>query len=304
MPEILNTDQLIHALVFDGNVRLIAVSGTYLTERARSIHRLSRVATAAMGRQLMMTVMMASDQKGKDELVTTVIKGNGPAGSMIATGKADLSVKGYVANGSAELPPNAAGKLDVGGFVGSRGTLTVVRDLTIGEPYVGTCDLVSGELAQDFAAYYAYSLQQPSIVYLGVHEKVDTGRVTAASGLLLQPLPGCPDHLIDLLSEKTEAISTLTGKLESGLDLMRAVCEVLGVEALSGCEIRIPGYRCDCSRARIERALISTGTDTLREMIEQDHGAEVVCEFCEKKYRFSSDDLENLIAEARPDENE
>ena len=251
-----------------------------------------------MGRQLMMTLMMASDQKGEGELVTTVVKGNGPAGNMIATGRSDLTVKGYIANGSCELPLAENGKLDVGTYVGRSGTLTVIRDMAMGEPYVGTCGLVSGELAQDFAAYYAYSLQQPSLVYLGVHETASTGVVTAASGLLLQPLPGCPEPIVDRLSECTEAISGLTGKIECGEDLVSALCEVLRVGGLADLELRIPRYRCDCSRGRIEKALISTGVESLTEMIEQDNGAEVVCEFCEKRYRFSSEELKKLIDKA------
>ena len=298
MKKFVQDDVLFHALTGGGMVRLIGISGRELVEEARNIHNLSRVATAALGRQLLMTAIMASEQKGADELVSTIIKGDGPAGSIVCTGSPELAVQGCVNDGTVELPPAPNGKLDVGSYVGRRGKLTVVRDLGMKEPYVGNCNLISGEIAEDFANYYAASLQQPSLVYLGVREDVSTGSVLAASGLLVQPLPGCPDEVIDTLSLRAGEIGKLTARLAEGSTLLDGVKAALGTLDLTDIEERRPFYRCDCSRRRIEKALISTGKEEIMDMIQQDGGAEVTCHFCNQVYRFTAEDLTALLSEA------
>lgn len=288
-----NSDTLIHALVADSRVRVFAVSGRALVAEAMEVHHLSCTATAALGRQLLMTALMASDLKNAAERVSTIIKGDGPGGSMVTTGNFDCTVKGYITNGHVELPLTTAGKLDVSGLVGSRGKLTVVTDMSLREPYVGTCKLVSGEIAEDFANYYTVSLQQPTLCYLGVHLK--GGKVSAAGGLLAQPLPGCPEAVIDKLQARAGAIYQLSSRLEAGEKLPEAVKRALGTLDVSVALERKPLYRCDCSRSRIEQALLSTGREEILSMINEDGGAEVTCHFCNKRYRFTGSELEALL---------
>lgn len=297
-------DRLIRCVAAKGAVRLVVVEGTNLVREARRVHGLSRVATAAVGRQLMMTAIMSADLKGENDLVSTILKGDGPAGSMICTGNSRLEVKGSVINGDVELPPTPEGKLDVGGFVGHNGKLSVVSDLGLKEPYVGLCNLVSGEIAIDFANYYAASLQRPALVYLGVREDANTGEVRAAAGVFAEPLPGCPEETIDNLQALSDEIATFSERLDAGETLEALIGRVfgeLGAEIAGESE---PSYRCDCSRERVERALISIGEKELLSMIEEDHGAEVACRFCDKKYRFSESELHRLLEYATKREDE
>ncbi len=299
-------DRLIQCVAADGMVRVSFIFGTNLVKEARRVHGLSRVATAALGRQLMMTAIMAADLKGENDLVSTIVKGDGPAGSMICTGNRLLEIKGSVLNGDVELPPNESGKLDVGGFVGREGKLSVVSDLGLKEPYVGLCNLVSGEIAVDFANYYSSSLQRPALVYLGVRERAETGEVRAAAGVFAEPLPGCPEDVIDCLQAKSAQIARFSERLDEGETPEELLESAFGELGLTYAGEREPVYRCDCSRERIERALISTGYDELTEMIEEDHGAEVTCRFCDKRYQFTEEDLRSLLlsASAREDEDE
>ena len=262
------------------------------------VHNLSRVATAALGRQLMMTAIMSADLKGEYDLVSTIFKGDGPAGSMICTGNSRLEVKGSVMNGDVELPPTPEGKLDVGGFVGHSGKLSVVSDLGLKEPYVGFCNLVSGEIAIDFANYYAASLQRPALVYLGVREDANTGNVRAAAGLFAEPLPGCSDGVIDRLQTLSDSIASLSERLDAGETPEAFLQRVFGELGLEIVGEREPKYVCDCTLERVERALISLGRAELTDMIEQDHGAEISCRFCDKVYQFSEDALTQLLESA------
>ena len=291
-------DRLIQCIAAEGMVRIALIDGTNLVREARRLHGLTRVATAALGRQLMMTAIMAADLKGEDDLVSTIFKGDGPAGSMICTGNSRVEVKGSVMNGDVELPPTPEGKLDVGAFVGHSGKLSVVSDLGLKEPYVGYCNLVSGEIAIDFANYYAASLQRPALVYLGVREDANTGNVRAASGLFAEPLPGCPDSVIDQLQTWSDQIASLTERLDGGETpdaFLHRVFDSIGIEIVGE---RTPLYHCDCTRERVERALISLGNAEMTDMIEQDHGAEVSCRFCDQVYNFSEEDLTQLLESA------
>jgi molecular chaperone Hsp33 len=209
-------DRLIQCVAAEGMFRVTLIEGTKLVREARKIHGLSRVATAALGRQLMMTAMMAADLKHEDDKVSTILNGDGPAGSMICTGNAALEVKGSVPNGISELPPTPEGKLDVGGFVGHTGKLTVVSDMGLKEPYVGVSNLVSGEIAVDFAQYYAASLQRPALIYLGVRLNAESGEVLSAGGVFAEPMPGCPEELLDRLQQKSAEIVTLSKQLDAG----------------------------------------------------------------------------------------
>lgn len=291
-------DSLLRALAAEGNVRVVAVSGAGVVAEAQRVHALSRVATAALGRQLLMTAMMASELKHESERVSTIIRGDGPGGSMVCTGSADCAVKGYIVNGQIELPPTKQGKLDVAGLVGTKGKLTVVRDMSMREPYVGTCNLVSGEIAEDFANYYAASCQQPSLLYLGVRLEAGTGRVLSAGGLLAQPLPDCPDGVIESMQSRAGQIGELTKRLGDGFNLEEAVKAALGTLDVQFAGSFTPVYRCDCSRGRIEQALIATGREEIDDMVREDGGAEVTCHFCNAVYRFTAEELLRLVQDS------
>lgn len=291
-------DRLIQCVAANGMVRIAFIDGTNLVREAQKLVKLSRVATAALGRQLMMTAIMSADLKGESDLVSTIFKGDGPAGSMICTGNSRLEVKGSVTYPETELPVNELGKLDVGGFVGHNGKLSVVSDLGLKEPYVGLCNLVSGEIAVDFANYYAASLQRPVLIYLGVRVRSENGEVRAAAGVFAEPMPGCPDEVIDRIQAKSEDISRFSERLDEGETPEELLESVFGEFGLIYAGEREPLYRCDCSRERIERALISIGYDELLGMIEEDHGAEVTCRFCDKIYQFTEEDLRALLSAA------
>ena len=297
-------DRLIQCVAADGMVRIAFIDGTNLVREAKNLLKLSRVATAALGRQLMMTAIMSADLKGERDLVSTILKGDGPAGSMICTGNSRLEVKGSVTNPDVELPLNELGKLDVGGFVGHSGKLSVVSDLWLKEPYVGLSNLVSGEIAIDFANYYAASLQRPALVYLGVRMRAESGEVRAAAGVFAEPLPGCPEEVIDRLQAKSSDIAQFSERLDAGETPEELLHSAFGELGLVYAGEREPLYRCDCSRERIERALISTGHAELSDMIEEDRGAEVTCRFCDKIYQFTEEELRALLKTATTQEDE
>lgn len=297
-------DTLIQAIAGGGTLRISCIDGRALVQEAQRVHALSRVATAALGRQLLMTALMTADLKNDTDRLSAIIKGDGAAGSMICTGWPDCKVKGMLQSPDLELPLNEAGKLDVGGFVGRDGTLTVIRDLSLKEPYVGVSRLVSGEIAEDFAQYFTASQQQPSLVYLGVRMQAVTGEVLAAGGMLVQALPGCTEETLDAAAALSEKIAGLSLALEKGVsadDFVQSTFAALSPQIL---ESRVPAYCCDCSRERIERALISVGSEELRDMIERDGGAEVCCDFCHSKYAFSREELTCLLWQASEKERD
>jgi molecular chaperone Hsp33 len=299
-----HSDKIIRGVLFDRQARFTAISGTKLAETARGLHGLSRVCTAALGRALMMTSMMGISLKGEDERVTTIIKGGGMAGNIVCTVDRTGRVKGYIEDPRLELPPSPDGKLDVALAVGWFGELTVVRDMSLKEPYVGRSPMISGEIAEDFAHYFTVSEQQPSLVYLGVRVDIETGKVLAASGILLQTMPGCPDETIDLLTAKAEDIKKLTQRIEGGETLRDALYSIFvdcGMEILQSCP---PEFRCDCSRERLERVLLSLGREELADMIEKDHGAQLTCHFCNTVYNFDESDLRRLLAEGIKGKND
>lgn len=291
-------DKIVRALMADDTVKLIAISGRDLCEKARELHGLSRVCTAALGRTLLVTDMMGAQLKGEDHKLTAIVKGGGPAGNIVCTADNRGHVKGYVEQPALELPLGPDGKLDVSMAVGWFGDLTVVRDLGMKEPYVGKCDMVSGEIAEDFAQYFTVSEQQPSMVYLGVRVDPHDGHVLAGGGIIVQPLPHCPDEVIDTLTEKAAEVKMLAGMLEEGIELENALRKIFGGIDINFTESLSPEFRCDCSRERLERVLISLGHDELKDMMEKEKGAELTCHFCNKTYSFTEDELEDLLKEA------
>ena len=291
------SDQILQGLLKNKTIRFAAVTGKDLVAEARRIHTLSRTATAALGRELLMVAMMASQLKNDTDSVSAILSGGGPGGNLVCVGRKGPFVKGCAGDPGFELPPKENGKLDVGGYVGSSGKLTVVRDLSLKEPYVGMCHLVSGEVAEDFAEYFTASEQQPSLVYLGVRLEPLSGAVLGAGGLLVQPLPGCPEENIDYVMARSQSIPRLTERLSEGESLKDIVLSLFPEGDVSFTEDMAPAYRCDCSRERMERALLSLGREELSKIIEEDGQAELSCHFCNSKYAFTKAELLALLRE-------
>lgn len=291
-------DCIVRAMSKDGFVKASAVYTRALTERARTIHGLSPVATAALGRALAGASMMGNALKGQGESVTLQLKGGGPLGTVLAVSDASGNVRGYVGNPAVELPLRTDGKLDVGGAVGQDGTLTVIKDLGLKEPYVGTIDLLGGEIAEDLAAYFVESEQIPSACGLGV--LVDRDRsVLAAGGYLIQLLPGAGEDVITKVEGGIYAAPSVTNILKDDPDpahLLQTVLSDFEVEILETAPIE---YRCYCSRERTERALLSLGSAELSDMLREQGGAELTCQFCDKRHVFSGDELRAMIAQLK-----
>lgn len=251
-----------------------------------------------------MTSMMGTDLKNDDEKVTTVIKGGGEAGNIVCTAYRSGRVKGYIENPSVELPPAPNGKLDVALAVGWFGELTVIRDLSMKEPYVGRSEMISGEIAEDFANYFTRSEQTPSLVYLGVRVDIETLKVLSAGGMLIQAMPNCPEEAIAALEAKADDIAKLASRLEKGEELR----DIL-INMFEGCSLEIlgsaqPEYRCDCSRERLEAVLMSLGKEELTDMIEKEGQAELTCRFCNKVYHFTKEQLEAILKEGAGNSDE
>ena len=280
------SDQLVRAISKDGFVKAAAVSTRELTERARQIHQTSPVATAALGRLLAAGSMMGSDLKGEGASVTLRIKGDGPLGTLLVVADNQGNVRGSVQNPQADLPIRADGKLDVGGAVGHSGTLTVIKDLNMQEPYVGSVELLGGEIAEDLASYFVESEQIPTACGLGV--LVDRDRsVLRAGGYLIQLLPGAPEGVIDRLEQGIMAAGAVTGlrRVMSGFEL--EILEKTPVE-----------YRCYCSRERMAAALVSLGRKQLTELAEDPKGIELTCQFCDSRQYFTPEEIRQLLERA------
>lgn len=293
-----NHDKIIRGLLCEGSINMTAISAGALVEKARRTHGLSHVCTAALGRLLMQTAMMSAQLKSASDNLTVIFDGNGAAGRFVAVGHEGGAVKGYADIPGAELPLKPNGKLDVAGAVGTEGEMRVIRDLSLKEPYVGRCAITDGEIANDFANYFVKSEQQPSLVYLGVRVDPASGEVRAASGIMLQPLPFCPERDIAYLEQKAQDITALTRMIEEGFGLEDAIIELLGELHPEFNESAEPEFQCDCSREKIEAALISLGREELTDIIEKDGKAELTCRFCSKRYAFTRDELAALLEEA------
>ncbi|MBU5626483.1 Hsp33 family molecular chaperone HslO [Oscillibacter sp. MSJ-2] len=287
-------DQLIRAISKDGFVKASAVSTRELTERARQIHTLLPVATAALGRTLAAASMMGNALKVEGGSVTVQIKGGGPLGTVLAVSDDQGNVRGYVQDPHVDLPLRPDGKLDVGTAVGMDGTITVIKDLRMKDPYVGSVALLGGEIAEDVAQYFVESEQVPTACGLGVLVERDQS-VRAAGGYLIQLLPGAPEDVIAKVEGGILAAGPVTGILDREADpesMLRTVLRGFEIEVLERSPIE---YRCYCSRDRMERALISLGADELNALMNDQGGAEMTCQFCDQVQRFSGADLQALI---------
>lgn len=288
-------DEIVRAITADGLVKAAAITGRDLVERARNIHTLLPVATAALGRTLMAASLMGDAMKTDGSSLTLQIKGGGPLGTILAVSDEAGNVRGYVQNPHVELMEKAPGKLDVGRAVGETGSLTVIKDLGMKEPYVGTIDLLSGEIADDIAAYFVESEQIPTACALGVLVGTDQS-VTSAGGYLIQLLPGAGEDIITKIEAGVQRVGSVSHALEGGLDgagLLRAVLSDFDLEIL---ETHPVEYRCYCSRDRVTRALISMGREELSSLIQEQGQAELTCQFCDQIYRYSKEELEEILA--------
>ena len=289
------SDQLIRAISKDGFVKATAVSTRDLTERARQIHRTLPVATAALGRALAACSMMGNALKEDGASVTLQIKGGGPLGTVLAVSDNQGNVRGRVDEPAVDLPLRPDGKLDVGGAVGTDGMLTVIRDLNMKEPYVGSVGLIGGEIAEDLAAYFVESEQIPTACGLGVLVDRDQS-VLAAGGYLIQLLPGAGEDVIAKVEGSLMAAGPVTGLLRNDPDpeaMLRHALSDFDLEILERSPIE---YRCYCSRERVTRALISMGREELNSLIREQGRAELTCQFCDKVYHYTNEDLEGLLA--------
>ncbi len=287
-------DKLVRAITSDGMVQAVAVSTRDLTERARNIHTTLPVATAALGRALAAASMMGNALKEPDASVTIQIKGGGPLGTVLTVSDAQGNVRGYVQEPHVDIPLRPDGKLDVGSAVGCDGTLTVIKDLCMKEPYVGSVQLLGGEIAEDLAAYFVESEQIPTACALGVLVDRDQS-VKSAGGYIIQLLPGAGEDVITKVEGGVLAAGPVTGLLEQCDDpevMLKTVLSDFDVEILETSPIE---YRCYCSRERVERALISLGADELEKLLAEQDGCELTCQFCDAVHRFNGQELRALI---------
>ncbi len=292
------SDHLARAITKDGMVKAVAVSTRDLTERARQIHKTLPVATAALGRTLAAASMMGNALKGDGASLTLRIQGGGPLGILLAVSDNQGNVRGTVDNPAVDLPLRPDGKLDVGTAVGCDGTLTVIRDLHMKDPYVGSVGLLGGEIAEDLAAYFVESEQIPTACGLGVLVDRDQS-VLAAGGYLIQLLPGAGDDVITKVEGGVMAAGSVTSLLSRSNSPEAMLREVLSDFDLEILERSPIAYRCDCSRDRMERALISLGPEELKSIIDEQGGAELTCRFCDNVQRFTKAELESLLAGMR-----
>lgn len=290
-------DEIIRMMTGDGMVKAVAVTGKDMVERARQIHKTLPVATAALGRTLMAASMMGDMLKEKDGSVTLQIKGGGPLGAITAVSDSRGNPRGYLQNGQVDIPRKYQGKLDIGTAVGSSGSLTVMKDMGLKEPYIGSVQLVSGEIAEDITAYFVESEQVPTACALGVLVDKDQS-VAAAGGYLVQLLPGADESAIQRLEESIARLGPVTDALHGGADAVQLLERVLEGQEPELLERRPVAYKCYCSRERVSRAIISMGKEEMQSLIEEQGGAELTCQFCDKVYRFTKEDLQELLEEA------
>ena len=288
-------DEIVRSITADGLVQAAAVTGRDIVERARNIHTTLPVATAALGRALMAASLMGDALKADDGSLTLQIKGGGPLGTVLAVSDSSGNVRGYVQNPHVELMEIEPGKLDVGTAVGDTGTLTVIKDLNLKEPYVGSIGMFTGEIADDIAMYFVESEQIPTACALGVLLDTDQS-VTSAGGYLIQLLPGADLDMIEKIEAGVRRVGAVSRALERGLDAAGLLKEVLSDFDLEILDRHPVEYRCYCSRQRVERALISMGRDEMSAMLAEQGEADLTCQFCDEIYHFTREELEALLA--------
>lgn len=288
------SDKIIRFLAYDGKISIVCSDTTELVEEARKIHDLSPLATAAFGRLSTITAIMAQEMKNSSDKITVQVKGNGKIGTMLTTANNFPKVKGFVSNPHVDLPLNEFGKLDVGGAVGQDGYINVIKDIGLKEPYIGISPLTSGELADDFTNYFLNSEQRQSAVALGV--LVNKDGVKSAGGYLINPMPDATAEEIYKVEQSIFKAGAISKMLDENLSLLEIAKKVTGDEKIKVVQDNIvPVYECDCSKESMADGLASLGKTELKDIIEKDGEAELVCHFCNKKYQFSKEELKNII---------
>ncbi|MCI8344918.1 MAG: Hsp33 family molecular chaperone HslO [Clostridia bacterium] len=289
-------DKIQKFLAYNGKINITCVETTNLVEEARKLHDLSPVATATLGRVLTMGALMASGFKSQEDSVTLQIRANGPIGGVTVTAEADGRVRGYVANPQVEVPLREDGKLNVGEAVGNDGFLYVIKDIGLREPYIGMSKLVSGEIAEDFANYYYTSEQKNTAVALGV--LVNKDGVKKAGGFIVSSLPDATEDELFILENRLKEAMPISKMLEENMSLLEIAKDITGdinIQILKQ-EEREPRYECSCNKEKMARGLQTIGKEELEKIIEEDKKAETVCQFCNKKYEFSEEELKSLIS--------
>lgn len=286
-------DYLVRGIAAEGMVRAFAINSTSLVQEAANRHETYPVVTAALGRLLSAGAMMGSMMKGEDDIITLTVKGDGPIGNITVTADSHGNVKGFPGNPSVDIPLKYAGKLDVGGAVG-RGTLTIVMDLGLSEPYNGTVELQTGEIGDDLSYYFTVSEQTPSAVGLGVMVDTDCS-VKHAGGFIIQLMPGADEEVISTIETKLSEIKAVTDLMEQGLspeDMLKTILMDLNIELTEKKEVR---FYCNCSKDRVSKALATIKAGDIQEMIDEGEDIEVKCFFCNSAYIFSPDDLQEIL---------
>lgn len=284
-------------LIYDGQISLSVLDTTDVVNKAIELHGLTPLCAAGLGRALTVASFMATSLKDENEKLSVTIDGNGVGGKIVVCADGNLNVRGSIVNPHADLPLKPNGKLDVGGLVGNEGMITVVKNLGLKEPYVGKCKLVSGEIGEDFAAYYAYSEQQPTAIAVGVLVKND--KCIGAGGVILQPLPGCAEENIGKAEKLIAEFSDVSRKInEIGIDGI--IKKYFDEYEFTKYETQ---YKCGCSREYVDKVLIALGKKELSDIIEKDGKIEVCCEFCDKKYVYGQKDVEELFGEKNGGKN-
>ncbi len=287
-------DYMVRAMSKDGYVKAVAIRSTELVRRGAQIQKTTPTATAALGRALTAASMMGNMQKIEDGSVTLQFKGGGPLGTILCVSDAMGNVRGYVQNPAISLLEKYQGKLDVGAAVGTNGMLTVIRDLQMKEPYVGSVELVSGEIADDVTAYFAQSEQTPTACALGVLVDRDQS-VKVAGGYLFQLLPGAPDSVIDQLEQGIQKAGAVTVMLDAGMtpeQMLEVAAGALELELLEKTEV---AYKCYCSRDRVTSTLISLGRQELEQIVSEKETIHIECQFCDEDYSFTADEIAEIL---------
>lgn len=287
-------DKLVKAVAMDGEIRIIGAITTDLVNEGAKIHNCSATAAAALGRMLTAGVLMGTMLKTDKDTLTIKMQGGGEAKGVVVTAYADGHVKGYIGNPYVDLPANDKGKLDVGGAIGKNGMLTVIKDMGLKEPYVGQSPIYSGEIGDDLAYYFTVSEQTPSAVGLGVLVNSDLS-ISAAGGFIIQMMPGANEMTADLVTYRLEEISSITDFISKGMsieEILEFIFEGMNLKIL---EDITPEYKCDCSREKVERALISIGKKDLEELYNDNKTEELKCQFCNKIYNFNHEEIGQLM---------
>jgi molecular chaperone Hsp33 len=287
-------DKMVRATAQNGNIRIFGAITTELVGNASKIHNCSATAAAALGRMLTAGTLMGAMLKSEDETLTLQISGGGEAKGVVVTAYSDGSVKGYIGNPAVDLPANNKGKLDVGGAIGLNGNLLVIRDMGLKEPYVGQVPIYTGEIGDDLAYYFTVSEQTPSAVGLGVLVNKDLS-IKAAGGFIIQMMPGANELIADLITYRLQEIPSITELISKEMsieEILNYIFEDMDLNILENME---PKFECDCSRERVEKALISIGRKDLEEIYSEGKDEEIKCHFCNSAYIFKNKDIGELL---------